>query len=367
MSGDNEEDKESKTEAATERKRSDAIEQGNIPVVRDTSVLASVLALFVFCSALLPATAHLFFPGILVFWDQADEIALRNDGDRLALLRHCAMVVILAVGPVILLACLASLALTFLQNPPGLYPARLAPKLGNISIGKGVKRLFGAQALLEFLKSFLKIVVIMVILWITGGKLHREILFTIQMQPESLPGVALEIIGRIVGYIAIALAAFHLGEMFLSRFRWLQELRMSRQELKDEFKHTEGDPLVRARLRSLAQSRARSRMIAAVPEATVILVNPTHYSVALRYKREEGGAPVVVAKGLDHLALRIRTVAEEHRIPVIENRMLARNLYYEVDVGDMIPSDFYRAVAEIIVTLNTILNKGQRRSDAHDG
>ncbi len=165
-----------------------------------------------------------------------------------------------------------------------------------------------------------------------------------------------------MAYITLALAIFHVAEMFLSRFKWLRDLRMSRQELKEEFRHTEGDPIVRARLRALAQSRARSRMMAAVPGATVILANPTHVAVALRYRREEGGAPMVVAKGLDFLALRIRSLAEENRVPVIENRFLARNLYYEVEVGQMIPSNFYRAVAEIIVAVNAARQKKRQQN-----
>jgi len=126
---------------------------------------------------------------------------------------------------------------------------------------------------------------------------------------------------------------------------------MTRQEVKDELKQVDGDPIVKARLRSLARDRQRKRMIAAVPRATLVIANPTHYAVALRYVREEGGAPLVVAKGQDLIALRIREVATEHGIPVIENKTLAQSLYRSVEVDKMIPAEFYKAVAEIVFFL----------------
>jgi flagellar biosynthetic protein FlhB len=132
---------------------------------------------------------------------------------------------------------------------------------------------------------------------------------------------------------------------------WQRNLRMTRQEIKDELKQSDGDPIVKARMRSLARDRLRKRMIAAVPRATLVVANPTHYAVALRYVREEGGAPLVVAKGKDLIALRIRQVAEEHGIPVIEDRLLARSLYDAVEVDRLIPPEFYKAVAQIIFFL----------------
>jgi flagellar biosynthetic protein FlhB len=132
---------------------------------------------------------------------------------------------------------------------------------------------------------------------------------------------------------------------------WRRDLRMTKQEVKDELKQTEGDPLVKMRLRSLQRDRSRKRMMAAVPRATLVIANPTHYSVALRYVREEGGAPLVVAKGKDLIALKIRHIAEENGIPVYEDKALARALYAAVEVERMIPAEFYKAVAGIILFL----------------
>ena len=152
-----------------------------------------------------------------------------------------------------------------------------------------------------------------------------------------------------------------LGELGLSfgrlltgraRIRWRRELRMTRQEIKEEMKEAEGDPFIKARIRALGRQRSSSRMLEKLPGASVVITNPTHYAVALRYAREDGGAPVVVAKGVDHLARRIREIATEHEVPLVENRPLARSLFDQVEVDAQIPPEFYRAVAEIIHYLN---------------
>jgi flagellar biosynthesis protein FlhB len=133
-----------------------------------------------------------------------------------------------------------------------------------------------------------------------------------------------------------------------SRFHWKQDLRMSKQEVKDEFKQSEGDPIVKSRLRSLARDRARKRMMTAVPRATLIIANPTHFSIALKYVREEDAAPVVLAKGQDLVALRIREIAAANGIPVFEDVALARSMYKQVSVDSVIPAQFYQAVAELV-------------------
>jgi flagellar biosynthesis protein FlhB len=142
------------------------------------------------------------------------------------------------------------------------------------------------------------------------------------------------------------------ADVLWTRFKWRSDLRMTKQEVKEEHKQAEGDPHVRARMRSIARDRARRRMIAEVPRATVVITNPTHFAIALRYVRAEGGAPVVLAKGQDLLALKIREVAEAHEIPVVEDKPLARSLYDSVEVDQHIPPHLYRAVAEIIYYLH---------------
>ncbi len=158
--------------------------------------------------------------------------------------------------------------------------------------------------------------------------------------------------------MACAVAVLAFADFAWTRFKWRRDLRMSRQELKEEMKQAQGDPLVKARMRSLAMDRARRRMMASVPKASFVVANPTHYAIALRYVREEGGAPLVLAKGKGLVALKIREIAEMNNVPVLERRELARAMFDLVDVDKMIPPDLYRPVAELIHFLQDAGKRG---------
>ena len=158
---------------------------------------------------------------------------------------------------------------------------------------------------------------------------------------------------KMFGAIIFAMVLIATADWFWTRFQWRIDLKMTRQEVKDELKQSQGDPIIKARLRSVAYDRARKRMMNAVPTASLVIANPTHYAIALRYTREDGGAPIVVAKGTDLLALKIREIAEANDVPVIEDKLLARSMYDHVEIDQMIPPQFFKAVAEIIYYLYT--------------
>jgi flagellar biosynthetic protein FlhB len=164
----------------------------------------------------------------------------------------------------------------------------------------------------------------------------------------DLPQRILGLCGRIISAVLVATLVVAGADLAWARIHWRRDQRMSRQEVKEEVRQSEGDRLMRARLRSLRLDRSRKRMLTAVPRATMVVVNPTHYAVALRYVRSEGGAPLVIAKGVDLIALKIREIAEENSIPIIEDKPLARSLYDVVVVDSFIPPEFYRAVAELV-------------------
>jgi flagellar biosynthetic protein FlhB len=219
--------------------------------------------------------------------------------------------------------------------------------LSKISPLAGLKRLFSAQALVNFAKGLIKLAVIgMVMAAILFPQRHRleglvqtDILSSL-LQTKSL---ALDVLGAVIAILAFVAAADYL---FQYR-QWYEKQKMSMREMKEEFKQTEGDPLIKGKIRQLRQSRMRKRIIAAVPKATVIITNPTHYAIALQYDRGMN-APLCVAKGVDALALKIREVAEEHAIPVVENPPLARALHAVVEIDQEIPAEHYKAVAEVI-------------------
>jgi flagellar biosynthetic protein FlhB len=182
------------------------------------------------------------------------------------------------------------------------------------------------------------------------------------MEPGGVPELARSMVMKLLSAMVVAIIVLAAADLVWSRVFWQRDLRMTRQEVKDEVKQAEGDPILKGKLRSLARDRSRKRMMAAVPRATLVIANPTHFAVALRYVREEGGAPMVIAKGQDLLALKIREVAESHDIPVIEDKLLARSLYQAVEVDKLIPPEFYKAVAEIILFLMVRGGKGAPRT-----
>jgi flagellar biosynthetic protein FlhB len=219
--------------------------------------------------------------------------------------------------------------------------------------------MFGVQGWVEFLKSLAKLGFAIAVLSFTLSQDHRKLLAGMITNPLEfamvIRGISVDILVAIVFVMALIAGA----DLVWSRFNWKQEMRMSKQEIKDEFKQSEGDPIVKSRLRSLARDRARRRMMTAVPRATLIIANPTHFSIALKYVREEDSAPLVLAKGQDLVALKIREIAREHNIPIFEDVALARSMYKQVSVDSVIPSQFYQAVAELVRVVYS--KKAERR------
>ncbi len=253
---------------------------------------------------------------------------------------------ILAVPAAILMALAVFGGLV--QNGPIFAPELIKPKLEKISLLKGVKRLFSGRSLMEFTKGVLKLAIVATVA-------------TMVVVPEfdrltQLPGYHIsqllaflwELSGRVLIAVLAVMTVVAGIDFLYQKFEHNKKQRMSRQEIKDELKQTEGDPMIRARLRQIRMERARQRMMSAVPNAAVVITNPTHYAVALKYEHEDMEAPVLVAKGADKMAERIRDVAEENEVPIVENAPLARALYAGVEIDQEIPPEHYRVVAEII-------------------
>jgi flagellar biosynthetic protein FlhB len=210
------------------------------------------------------------------------------------------------------------------------------------------------SALVELLKMAMKIVVIGAALAIVASGDRYAYVDAMRMEPGALPALTFRLILHLVSVVATAIGVLAAADFAWTRLKWRRDIRMTRQELKEEHKQSEGDPFVKARLRSLAMDRSRRRMMASVPKASFVIANPTHYAIALRYVREEGGAPVVLAKGKDLVALRIREIAEKNGVAVLERKELARAMYGFVEVDRMIPQEFYRPIAELIHFLETL-------------
>ncbi len=226
---------------------------------------------------------------------------------------------------------------------------KMKPKWAKINPLEGFKRIFGPDGLMQFLKTLAKLAATVGICWLVLRPHAREMEALAAMSPASILPFARDLaLALMIGTLAF-LGITAGADLLWQRHRFAKRMRMSKEELKEDFKQSEGDPHVKARLKQIRSQRGRQRMIQAVPEATVVVTNPTHYSIALRYEPDQGdAAPVCVAKGVDALALRIREVAREHNVPVVENVPLARALYAKVEVDSVIPREHFEAAARII-------------------
>jgi len=252
------------------------------------------------------------------------------------------------LAPTVILIMAFGVAGSVLQNPPRLVLTRIMPDLSRLSIRGGVTRLFGPRGWTEFLKSLLKLgMVAFTVAAILSGQRYA-LVSAIFVDAADLPTRLVSLCAKTIASVMAAVLFIAGADLAWARIHWRRDQRMSKQDLKDEIKQSEGDRMMKARLRSLRLDRSRRRMLTAVPRATMVVANPTHYAVALRYVRAEGGAPMVLAKGADLIALRIREIAEEHSIPIIEDKPLARALYDAVNIDSAIPAEFYRAIAELV-------------------
>ncbi len=336
-----------KTEEPSQRRLQEARERGDVPQSREINhwfmMLAIALALFSFAPNSSEAVARLLLPFLAQTEAlSTDPMALRGlFADLLwGLVKAAAFPVLIMMG--------AAIAGGMLQHGPLLTTQPLKPTLDRISPLAGAKRLFSMNAIMEFIKGVGKIGIV--------GAVALWILWPVAGMSARLPGLDIAALLTLLHddslKLMIAMLSVMTGVAVLDYlYQYLahrKKLRMSKQEMRDELKQTEGDPFIKARIRQLRMERARRRMMAAVPKADVIVTNPTHFAVALKYEPAKMRAPRVIAKGADAVAARIRAVAEEHAVPVVENPPLARSLFAAVEIDAEVPPEHYRAVAEVI-------------------
>jgi flagellar biosynthetic protein FlhB len=343
---------ESKTEEATEKKLRDTLERGKAPVSRDVATAFGVIAFLLLLSFLADAMTPRFVEALGLMLGNAGGLSLRNGADAYLYLGYVHGELGRFLAPLLTVLVVAGIAASLAQGAPRIVFDRIHPDLSRISVRAGWSRIFGVAGFVELLKAIVKVIIIGGAVTLAGTADRANIIDAMRTEPSLLPGLAAKLLIHLTSVVAIAAGLLALADVAWTRLKWRRDLRMSRQELKEEIKQSEGDPFVKARMRSLALDRSRRRMMAAVPRSTFVIANPTHYAIALRYVREEGGAPLVLAKGKDLIALRIREMALRYDIPVIEKKDLARAMFDHVEVDRMIPSEFYRPVAELIHFLN---------------
>jgi flagellar biosynthetic protein FlhB len=335
------EEQEQKTEQPSQRKLDEAREKGQVVLSRDVVHWAMFLAIGTIV-ALAPPLAARLAKKLAVIFEQAHALSLDRLGN--ALFGEVAVLVL----PLLAVSLAAAVAATLIQTGPLAALEKLKPKFSNISPASGWQRIASMRALMEFGKGLLKMALV--------GTAVTWVVLPAGDSLDLLPGMAAEalledihgLLVRMVLAGAAVMTAIATLDYLHQRFQFLKSMRMSKQEVKEEYKQTEGDPHVKGRIRQIRAERARKRMMAAVPEASVIITNPTHFAVALHYELEKSHAPRVVAKGADNIAAKIREVARANDVPIVENPPLARLLYAAVDIDEEVPPEHYKAVAEVI-------------------
>jgi len=336
-----------RTEDPTQKRLQDAREKGEFPRSQDVVTFATLSAATFAIVVWGGEAGQIFierFGGFLSHPEDFDASAGGILG--LAWAVAAALAAILAVPFVAMLV--GAIGGNLVQSPLVLSGEKLKMDLSKLSPGKGLSRLFGGEALVNFAKGLIKVACAgAAAVWAVWPD-SNAIVSLVAADPRMAGASALTLTTRMLGAVLAVVAIFAALDWFWQRFSFMRRMRMSKQDIRDEMKQSEGDPLVKMKIRQVRMERGRKRMMAEVPKATVIVTNPTHYAVALKYESGAMAAPKCVAKGVDALALRIRELATENQVPIVENPPLARALYAAVEVDAEIPVEHYKAVAQII-------------------
>jgi|SRR6185369_5576318 len=335
-----------KTEDPTGKKLDDALKQGDVVKSQEVStwfILAGATLVLIAFSGGMGAGLTTTMRGLI-----ANSYDIRMDGPALPLLfRQISLEMLAAIAIPFLLLLLAAVGGNVIQHKLVWSYESLTPKFSKISPLAGLKRMFSLQAIANFVKGLIKLVVVgavlIILMWPERLRMEELARSDIRALLPLVQALAIKLMGAVVAIMAVVAAADYLFQYK----QWWDRQKMSLRELKDEFKNTEGNPTVKGKIKQVRHIRMRRRIIASVPKASVVITNPTHFAVALQYERGME-APICVAKGVDALALKIREVAGEHSIPIVENPPLARALHATVEIDEAIPAEHYKAVAEVI-------------------
>lgn len=349
---------EEKTEAATPKKKQDARKKGQVLMSRDISSVISLLLGFIALNALGP---YLIKGFIEYYLGIMNAIELRDDLFNVNALNQLFIdgvsVTLKLTLPIMLVLTAAGVIGSYIQVGFLFTLEPLKPDFNKINPLSGFKRLFSMKSIAELFKSTAKGVLIGVIVWLYVRD-RQEVLVNLMNLDYRLAAVEIwKMTFDLVMRICVLLVVLGIMDYFYRSWEFEKDLRMSKKEIKEEYKLMEGDPMLKSKIKEKQRSLAMSRMMQEVPKADVVITNPTHFAIALRYNTSEENAPKVLAKGQDLVAMRIRQMAEENGIPLVENKPLAQALYKEIDIGALIPAHFYEAVAEVLAYVYSLKNK----------
>jgi flagellar biosynthesis protein FlhB len=352
MSGEQED----KTHDPTDKKLEDAREKGDVPMAPEMRHAAMFVGMLVVMGGLGLYTLQLMSGLFVRLWGDANDFRFEPDGAQsfaTGLMGAIASALLPIMGALFAIAILGGV----LQGRPMISWARVKPKWSKLNPASGAKRMFGKQSLVEYGKTVAKLSMVAgiaaYVAWPHAASIDR----LVGADLHATGAAAFDIVHAMLKPIAMLVGALALFDFVWQRRSFMNRMKMSLQEIKDEHKQSEGDPKIKGKIRQMQMKMAKGRMMANVPKASVVITNPTHYAIALQYDHGAMAAPVVVAKGVDAIALKIREIAGEHNIPMVENRPLARALYASAEVDHPIPVEHYAAVAEVISYVLKIARK----------
>ncbi len=342
-----------KTEQPTAKKLDDARKEGQVAKSKEIGNAFSLLALFLVMKLYLGIMGNAFLRGFHTVYNQIPDIIKMYEGELpiasiYILIRTMMLQLIIIIAPILLVALAVAIICDAVQVKWRPTSKPLKPKFSKLNPIKGMQRIFSANSIVELLKSLAKLAVIGYVVY---SYLQNRLSQVLILYDISL-NQAIALIGEIVVDLGIRIAAVYMVIAFLDyayqKWKFKEEMKMTKQEVKDEYKNQEGDPQIKGKQKQRMREASMRRMMQQLPEADVVITNPTHYAVAIKYDPDKYDAPYVLAKGENHLAQRIKDVAKENDIEIVENKPLARMLYANVEIGELIPPELYQAVAEVL-------------------
>ncbi len=356
MAGDN------KSESATPRRRSEARKKGQAPKSPDLSSLIVLFGLILSMPALANRDGFMFYSYFHQIFSHLGRMELVTPELVMQIMGHLFLTSLELISPILILAMGLGIAVNMAQTGPMFALQKLMPDINRLNPLNGLQRFFSANSLVELIKSIIKLGLAGYLCYTAINNAYPLLI----LLPGAAPQVGLSIVLDTAYHMALRVVTVMLVmgaiDYGYQRYAYEKSLRMSKDEVKQEHKQLEGNPMVKGRIRSRQRQIAQKRMMAAVPAADVVITNPTHFAIALKYDSDAMSAPVVVAKGQDLIALKIRAVAMENDVPIVENPPLARTIYKQVPLDREIPADLYAAVAEVLAYVYKINEKRKARS-----
>jgi flagellar biosynthetic protein FlhB len=345
-----------RTEKATPKKREETKKKGQVAKSVEINTAVILLSMFLF---LLFGRQFLFDQFQHVLKDYLQHYLLEDltEANVHSLFSHVYMQILILIGPFLGVAFIAAIVANVFQVGFNFSSEAINVKFDRINPLQGFKRIYSLRGIVELVKSLLKITIIGTVTFIVIWQSKQSLL---NLPYMSIDNVAKTIYSLAVNsglYAAVSLLVLAALDFFYQRFDFEKSIRMSKQDIKDEYKKSEGDPLIKSKIKQKQREIAMRRMMQEIPTADVVITNPTHYAIALKYDESKRDAPFVVAKGVDHMALKIKEIAKKNDVTTIENRPLARALYAQTDIGDEVPEEFFKVVAEILAYVYKLKRK----------